>query len=314
MRNGGSDNSLNGRSNGQGSRDEECVRALVDQMVVALRAGDSQKAAHLLIAAQAAGRLTERAAILPQLTQDAGSGPVSEFLTHLAAFPCFYCRSGFHVCELCEGRGRLSDDMPCERCAGLGVARCDFCGGSGWASLDALPGSVRPLVTLQRVRLALRSARRMLAQIPPAAPASAQSEPQKRAARQVLAVERQRAILEEALFTAARAGINSRIGRELGKLLPECAACVPGVERRLGECLGDLARTTRLKLGEHASDSSVQQRVRRRADYYDALRSSEEFAGSSFERPHLREALRQALQQPQDSPGSANANRDGGGA
>jgi hypothetical protein len=319
MGNGGSDNSDCERANVVGSRDGDRLQELLQQAVATLRAGDVQKAGQLLIAAQGAGQLPERFAILPELARQLGPELLSKLLSRLATFPCFYCRNGLQRCEACDGRGRLSDDVPCERCVGLGVARCDFCDGSGWVSLEAVPPSLRPLVILQRVRLALRSSRNLLAHPPAASEVTGGREARKQAARQVVAVERQRAILDEALATAERSGINSRIGKELDKLLPACAACVPPVESRLRHCLGELAEAARLAADMDSSDPSLQRRARSRTSYYDVLRRSDAFVGTGLDRPRLREALRQIGQRAQGSsdmhaddsePGSADT---GGG-
>jgi len=163
--------------------------------MAALQAGQTQHAAELLISAHAAGTLPERSAVLPELTRGASPKLVAELLYQMATFPCFYCRLGLQRCEACDGGGRLGDDLPCERCVGLGVARCDFCDGTGWTSLEALPPSLRPLIILQRVQLALRAGRKLLAQAPAPVEYAGEREARRAAARQVLAVERQRAIL-----------------------------------------------------------------------------------------------------------------------
>jgi len=284
--------------------------------MAALQAGQTQHAAELLISAHAAGTLPERSAVLPELTRGASPKLVAELLYQMATFPCFYCRLGLQRCEACDGGGRLGDDLPCERCVGLGVARCDFCDGTGWTSLEALPPSLRPLIILQRVQLALRAGRKLLAQAPAPVEYAGEREARRAAARQVLAVERQRAILEDALATAERAGINSRVGKELEKLLPACAACVPRVESRLRECLSNLAEVSQREAEREDADPRSRKRAKSRLSYYDQLRRSGNFAGTGLERMQLREVAHRILRRVRDAaqPDNGTTSPDGSAA
>ncbi len=313
MHSGGADNSAHQGASGSVVHAREQPQELLQQVVAALQGGQTQHAADLLISAHAAGTLPERTAMLPELARRVSPNLVAELLLQMATFPCFYCRVGLQSCEACEGRGRLGDDLPCERCVGLGVARCDFCDGTGWTSLEALPPSLRPLIILQRVRLALRASRKLLAQAPAPLEHAGEREARRAAARQVLAVERQRALLADALATAERAGANSRLGKELEKLLPACAACVPRVESRLRECLSNLADVSRREAEREDADPHSRRRARSRVSYYDQLRRSGNFAGTGLERLQLSQVARRILRQARDAAQKDNGNTSSGG-
>ena len=52
---------------------------------------------------------------------------------------CFMCDRGTVSCDQCGPGHNTNGRRQCPDCAGLGVAACKFCGGTGWADRETLP-------------------------------------------------------------------------------------------------------------------------------------------------------------------------------
>jgi hypothetical protein len=112
----------------------EAVRQL--QRAIALHALESQNIVEAFIACGAKG-------LLPHL------------ISALAHAPCPHCRGGFENCSSCHGAGHAEErSSACSACAGLGIAPCDFCGGSGLMTYDAVPEPLCASVAMRRVQSA----------------------------------------------------------------------------------------------------------------------------------------------------------------
>ncbi|MBS3733990.1 MAG: hypothetical protein KGY99_03590 [Phycisphaerae bacterium] len=83
-----------------------------------------------------------RAALGPE-----GLTTVIDAHAHLA---CYMCTAGVVVCHQCQGRGEIEQGRSCAHCDGLGVIRCGFCGGTGWADRASHPAELREAIVLQQ--------------------------------------------------------------------------------------------------------------------------------------------------------------------
>jgi len=64
---------------------------------------------------------------------------------------CYMCDDGTVPCDVCEGTAQDDAGHPCPHCDGLGLATCDFCGGTGWADRDEIPPELATAVAKRQL-------------------------------------------------------------------------------------------------------------------------------------------------------------------
>lgn len=167
--------------------------SILDAVKSCLAAGEPAKAIQRLRHADASGGLRRDAGLLKECRQALGVEATDELVKALAGQKCPYCTSGRERCADCDGSGTADDDSPCRYCASLGVKRCPFCNGTGFAGFDFVPRGFRPAVLGLRVQFASRqiSVLKKAAADPPAGARECTA--------QVLAVVRCRGILSNAI-------------------------------------------------------------------------------------------------------------------
>ena len=168
------------------------------EVATALREERDADAVRLFLRVSAVHPLAAHEDMLPALREVLGGKPAERLVLAFATFPCPHCRAGSGPCSNCNGSGRGEDRrFACMTCLGLGVAPCDFCGGSGFETYNSVPAGLRPAVAAVRMEIALGRLERVTRQpLPPedAAPEQLKSH-RKALAKQVLELARERAIL-----------------------------------------------------------------------------------------------------------------------
>lgn len=242
-------------------------------------------AAALLVEGLSHSVVKKNADLTPWLRSQFDAGGAKRLLTALTHFPCFYCKRGLLKCPSCGGRGRASGDWPCEPCVALGMARCDFCDGSGWATYNFVPVGLRLSVIISRVQAASSELKVQLRQRSPATTSGKTVA----VARQLLALNRLAGIFENAL-DATRAfrkgGTNKQIVINIRK------ACIAGWKKiapRLRECL---VRLQRASVQEAAGAKGLY--PQRKTDFYERLATSRHFmkTNTCIDHPFLTRAVR----------------------
>ena len=124
---------------------ETQVGMVVKDVVLNLHANQLEKAADLFSKAQKTGILPDNRDITKKLLGILGENNANQLITAFAFHPCQFCDKGRTLCEICNGKGHIEQEAVCERCFGLGIARCSFCNGSAWLALSDIPEGIRRL-------------------------------------------------------------------------------------------------------------------------------------------------------------------------
>jgi len=247
-------------------------------------------AAALLVEGLSHSVVKKNADLTPWLRSRFGAVGAKRLLKALTHFPCFYCKRGLLKCPSCGGRGRASGDWPCEPCVALGMARCDFCDGSGWATYNFVPVGLRLPVIIARVQAATMELKLLLRQPSPSAAKGKPESIEKAVAKQLLALNRLAGIFENAL-DATRAflksgGTNKQI---VIKIRTTCIACWKKLAPRLRDCLVRLQRAA----ADQAAGTQGQY-PQRKTDFYERLATSKHFmkTNTCIDHPFLTRAAR----------------------
>lgn len=269
------------------------IQQLLMHVLGALQEGDTRKAAQRFIEAKEAGILNGNAEVVPGLLKKLGKKASSRLVDGLVRYPCFYCSTGLIRCETCDGQGHLNERVVCDHCIGLGMCSCDFCGGSGWITIEAIPNALHAVVVAERAKLATRQAKAIVQQQLPAISSHRFSEDQRPLAKLLLLMERQRAVLENALETSQQLeSASPKRAARLRKTLMSCLLTEPPLLLRMRACLRLLAKIAQLEARRAPEESPERELASSRMRHYASLCTSREFACTPLEKPRLGEASR----------------------
>ncbi|MBE3142519.1 MAG: hypothetical protein IMZ61_01140 [Planctomycetes bacterium] len=138
------------------------VGEVVGEVLLHLRSGQFEKAADVFLKAQEKGILPDNRDFTKKLLGILGETKSSQLIASFTFHPCQFCTKGRTKCEICRGSGRISEDAVCERCSGLGIARCNFCNGSAWMALSDIPEGIRAAALVQRAEKTFIDAKTVL--------------------------------------------------------------------------------------------------------------------------------------------------------
>lgn len=149
-------------------RRDAAVATLWGPVVSALRNGSAGDAIRSLRQVLAAPEMANQRPLLPAIRAAVGDAGAARVVRALAEARCMYCRGGLDACEECDRTGRADHGAAaCSTCSGLGAVRCQFCGGSGLESYEAVPAGLLTAVASCRVDAAAARAARSAAHRPP---------------------------------------------------------------------------------------------------------------------------------------------------
>lgn len=278
------------------------VPAPLQRIVAALGQGNRDEAVREALQALSSGVIPGGREGPSWLAGQIGETLTRQLLESFVRFPCFGCRDGRQPCEMCEGRGSI-EGVPCETCLGTRLERCDFCNGSGLATINCLPEGFKPLVIKARSELAGRLLRRLLSEpLPQQVDSSVPAEAVKAARVQMLQIDRGLGMLENMLIAANQLGPSG--GKDL--VQPLLAACVPlaaRTERRLVELVGILAEAYG-RMAEQGGADDTRQHHERASQFYSALISPDRsLTGTALTHPFLHDMIRTSAGQPDEPAG-----------
>jgi hypothetical protein len=200
-------------------------------------------------------------------------------LSGFAHYPCFACRNGQETCDACTGSGFTAVARVCGTCIGLGTKRCDFCGGTGLATYNAIPTELWLGVIASRAGRAVK----LIEKFPALNPA-ALGEPAVVARLQD--VNKLLGVLENALAAArqlvALGAVEPEVAQELVEVYAAPVAAGVTFMRRAMRVVADHCRQNARTLTDVDADNAEA-----KAEFYEELAQSASFDGSGAAHPLL---------------------------
>lgn len=176
--------------------DSDKTPQILEELREAVYADDYKAAVQLLRYADSGGRLRSDPGVLKSLQAAVGAKHAAAVVRAFASDECRYCAGGRDRCRDCGGKGYGPGGKLCGECSGLGVTRCPFCNGTGFAGYDFVPRGLQPAVLAVRVDLAERRLAELIDQ-------SAETDaPSAALARRMLDIDRCRGVLANAVEQA----------------------------------------------------------------------------------------------------------------
>jgi hypothetical protein len=191
-----------------------------------------------------------------------------------AVHPCFYCERGVTACENCGGSGRLIDGGICLRCLGLGRSFCDFCNGSGWATINFVPAGLRMEVAIARVGLVLAPIQAMLKAPLPSENADDPTQTSQACAELLVALNQKLGVLDNTL-TALKTFVPPELAapERTDRVVHACVAAAHLVQRHMQKVLDVMASAARRRASK-ASSAEGRTAAGRAVDLYERLAKS----------------------------------------
>ncbi|MBN2269551.1 MAG: hypothetical protein JXN61_02995 [Sedimentisphaerales bacterium] len=267
---------------------EEQKKAL-ESVLEALRSGDRDKVLRLFLKDQARNLFPENEHTLKWLVGTIGKAAATRLVVALATLPCFNCKSGLLECDNCNDGGRLENEFVCESCLGLGRIPCDFCGGTGLASVDFIPLGLRLAVFAVRIQNAEKRLLRLI-QLPMPSAQSAVRAFHKRADL-LFALNREISVLETAVgvtrdYVNAPRNLKGRITR----IANEAVRIARKSEKRLTATVKAMLGASSLSIDSYPKGSNAHKLAVARTNFLGALLDSDpQFKGTYLEHKLLNE-------------------------
>jgi hypothetical protein len=200
----------------------------------------------------------------------------------LASWPCPYCDHGLLCCEQCEGRSRFEDGTLCERCLAFGVARCEFCVGSGWFTYSAVPRGFWAPVLLERCQRAFGEIDMLFRRALPIVSVSSATNCRKELAKNVLVLDRWLGVLDNALSAGHDSSIFPEAFRPaVEQVLHRSIRIADQVRDRLRRCFRLLAEAAALEIGKGAS-AAGRDLAKSRTIFYKSLAKRGSFSDTAL--------------------------------
>jgi hypothetical protein len=218
------------------------------------------------------------------------------------------------ACEACDGRGTVAGNVICQPCTGLGVSRCGFCDGSGLVTYNIVPSGLRLAVLTNRVNMALSRVEELFQKPVPQNSAADPIAVAKRCAKQILSLNRELGVFENAVVTAkdlirTHPSSKGKITKIIGSYCRTAAAAYERI-RKLAEQVGESSKAQAETPGV---DSAVRDRAKKGAEFYDALAKSKKFNGTSLEHPYLWRSLANLSRKTRKGRPASKESQPGGG-
>ena len=278
-------------------------------MAAELKLGHARRAASMFAAAYGWDSFPQTAHSLGWITATVGREATASLISAFAHYPCFGCTKGREKCEECGGTGRLADGSVCENCLGLGRARCGFCGGSGWVTLDFVPDVLKTPVIEQRVRIAVARLANLLAEPSPEVAGDRPQQAFRACAKLVVRLDRQLAVFDNALpMIKEIARAHPELREQLAKLARHCVRAARGAGIRVRQLLKRMAAAARMDVDNVPRAPLARQRSAKRAQFYEALADTNVLSESGLRHAHLEAVLKKAWKdRPKNEESPSNA-------
>jgi hypothetical protein len=271
---------------------EAKTRQALESLAEALREGRSQEALELFLKDQARDIFPKGPNTLKWLTDNIGKKASKRLMGALACLACFNCDRGFRKCESCNGAGHFDHEMICESCLGLGSISCDFCGGTGLASIDFIPIGLRLAVFAVRLEIAEKQIADLMKEPVTSSPTQDPEAVFSDCVDALLDLNRQISVLESAVgVTADLIKVPGSLSRRFSRITRKAVRAAVKGEKRLKQTVACMVAACELQVKNEKEGTEMGTLTRARKKYYSALLGSKPpFVGTHLEHISLNEA------------------------
>jgi hypothetical protein len=284
------------------------VQAL-ESFLKMLRQGHSDEIVQLFLKDQAHNLFPKGGDTLKWLTNKIGKKATTKTVVAFARLVCFNCKDGLRSCENCNATGHFDYEMVCESCLGLTKAPCDFCGGTGWVSIDCIPLGLRMAVFGVHIENAEKQIINMLEkELPYLSNENVEVIFDKcvrenvevifdKCVRLLFQLNRQISVLESTVgVTQNMIEVPNNFKKQMSKITRKCVLIALKGEKRLGEIIKTMKETFKLQSEREEKGSKMQKFAAARTKFYTGLLDTRPpFAGTYLEHPFLNEAAKKLV-------------------
>jgi hypothetical protein len=254
------------------SHSDTIVGVVVKDVILDLQASRFEKAADQFLRAQKDGILPADRTVVKKLLEILGEKTANQLIAAFAFHPCQFCTKGRTKCDICKGSGHIEQNAVCERCSGLGVARCGFCNGSGLLALADIPEGIRTPAFIMRAEKTLKDAESLLKVPIPNASADKAASALKKCAALWVAMDKLLGILENVVLTFKSSMVSSsQDDNQLQKVTDLGIQTAAILTRRIREVVSVMQKLFLSEAGASPSGSPRARMAKNRAEYYQSL-------------------------------------------
>jgi hypothetical protein len=266
----------------------------LESFVKALEKGHCHEALELFLKDQAHEIFPKGHDTLKWLTHHVGKKASTKFVEALACLACFDCKKGLRTCDNCQGAGHLEHEIICESCLGFASISCDFCGGTGLASIDFIPSDLRLAVFAVRLENAEKHIADLLKKTMTSPPTEDLDKAFDICVNTLFDLNRHISVLESAVgVTKDMIEVPRRLENRVSKIRDKAVRIAIMGEKRLGEIVSCLVRVCERQAENEKEGKKTQMLMKIRKKFYSSmLHSTPRFAGTYLEHSVLNEAAK----------------------
>ena len=282
------------RKNAENEPSSLNTKQALDNFLKTLKQGHNDEIVQLFLKDQAFNFFPKGGDTLKWLTNNIGKKAATKTVLAFASLVCFNCKEGLQSCKNCNGTGHIDYEMVCESCLGLTKTPCDFCGGTGWASIDCIPPGLRLAVFGVRLEIAEKNIVSMLeTQLPKLSNEKATAVFNK-CANLLFDLNRQIGVLESTVgITRSLVKVPVNLKKQVSKITRKCVLIALRGEKKLGEIIETMIAACKLQKENEEKGSKMHKFVAAQIKFYsELLITRPRYAGTYLEHPFLNEAAK----------------------
>lgn len=274
---------------------ERQVRKALHRVAEALDKGHRRDAVRLFDKIMSAGITPANRSLTRWMSGVLGKETMAKLVDAFVHASCFYCKTGRIPCDDCDAKGHLEDGTPCRTCVALGIARCDFCDGTGWGTLEHVPEDLRPAVLKNRFALALERMKKLLSRTIPRMRSDDPGKTVKRCSKLLIMLDRQMGVFENTYVAFQGLSESDQAKRKLDSVIKKCIRAGAKGEVRIQEILRRMADTLCPNGTARAAESEQPSHADQKAAFYASLvEPNGTLDGTGLEHPFLHRGIREA--------------------
>ncbi len=270
------------------------TKQALESFLKSLQQGHNDEIVQLFLENQARNLFPKGGDTLKWLTDNIGKKGVTKTVVAFARLACFDCKEGLRPCENCHDAGHFGHEMVCESCLGLASIPCDFCGGTGWASIDCIPLGLRLAVFGVRLESAEKQVESILKKELLHLSEKNAVQVFKECIDLLSDLNRQISVLESTVGIARNMiEVPSNLKGQMSKITRKCVIIAIKGEKKLGEIIETMIAACKLQSESEEKGSKMQKLAAARTKFYSSLfKSTPRFSGTYLEHPLLNEATK----------------------